>query len=138
MSLFSNNNIFTNSNNNANKLLKSLGYFFGGMKVSEKNGDAIYGSIISTPEFSDLSLEELRLNDYTFAKTGLLPQQPIFLSKLENQNSIKNISNINNNNIFGNINNNTVLFGNKSIINQGNNHFSNNSLFFNNINYNNN
>ena len=79
----SNGNLFNNNNSVStnNQKLKSIGCYFNGSK-DEKDGNIYYGSISITPEFSDLSFEELRLNDYIFAKTGLLPQQPIFLQKL--------------------------------------------------------
>ena len=80
----SNGSLFSNNNNNNNfvltneQKLKSIGYYFNGKK-KEKDRNFTMRGINKTPEFSDLSFEELRLNDYIFAKTGLLHQQPIFI-----------------------------------------------------------
>ena len=64
-----NNNINNNNiNNNSNKLLQSINFNFNGRNVIEKNGASNFLSISSTNEFYELSLEELRLNDYIFLK----------------------------------------------------------------------
>ena len=79
MSLFGN-NLFNNNNNsifnfNNNKKKKSIGVQFKGLDIEEKNGKAIYYAITSSPEFLDLSLEELRYNDIINNTTGLSPSQ---------------------------------------------------------------
>ena len=128
---------FPNNNNNSiyNKKLKSIGFCFNGFLSDPdiKNNYYLYGSLTICPEFKDLSFEELRINDYVFSKTGLLPQQPIIEKRNENQNfELLNNNHINNNGIFGNLNsNNSGILGN----NGSNNLFLNNqshSLFGNN------
>ena len=74
-----NNNINNNNiNNNSNKLLQSINFNFNGRNVIEKNGAGNFLSISSIDEFYELSFEELRLNDYSFFKTGNIPPQPVF------------------------------------------------------------
>jgi len=78
MSLFCN-NLFNNNNNifnfNNNKKIRSIGLHFKGLELQEKNQNVIFFVITSSPEFSDLSLEELRYNDIMHIKTGLSPSQ---------------------------------------------------------------
>ena len=87
--LFNNNNLFDNNNNNINnnkkRLFQSKSCNFNGRNIIEKNGTSNFLSISSTNEFYELSLEELRLNDYIFFKTGNIPPQPVF-----NRNNIFN------------------------------------------------
>ena len=103
--LFINNNLFDNNNNSLfgesspnlfnfgnqnnnninNRLFQSISFNFNGRNIIEKNGTSNFLSISSTNEFYELSLEELRLNDYIFFKTGNIPPQPVF-----NRNNIFN------------------------------------------------
>ena len=73
-----NNNIKNNNINNNNRLLQSINFNFNGRNVIEKNGASNFLSISSIDEFYELSFEELRLNDYSFFKTGNIPPQPVF------------------------------------------------------------
>jgi hypothetical protein len=111
---------FKNSNtfelNNNNQKLKSIGLPFNGYSIEEKDTKFTYASISVTPDFSALSFEEIRNNDYVFAKTGSLPQQPI----LNNKNNLNfglssGFNNSNSGGLFGNANNNGGgLFGNQN------------------------
>jgi len=105
--LFNNNNLFDNNNNslfgasstnifnfgnqnnnninNNKRLFQSISCNFNGRNIIEKNGTSNFLSISSTNEFYELSLEELRLNDYIFFKTGNIPPKPFF-----NRNNIVN------------------------------------------------
>ena len=109
-SLFSNNNIFNNNNNQETKYT-SIGYSFKGQNIQEKNGMSIFRSILSNNQFSHLSFEELRLNDYTYIKTGNIPPQP-------SPNSMNTPADVGS--IFGNNNNNTLNFNPANAINQNN------------------
>lgn len=114
---------FVNNLNLANeKELKSIGYYFDGIQIQEKRESPVYGSINAVNKFNDLSFEELRLNDYTFAKTGLLPQQPTFFKRKEN-----NSPQINSNGLFGENHNNNIFEFNPNIFNFNNNSFMSNS-----------
>ena len=121
-SLLNGNPNFVNNLNLSNKKeLKSIGYYFDGVQIQEKSESPVYGSINAVNKFNDLSFEELRLNDYTFAKTGLLPQQPIIFKRNEYDSP-----HINSNGLFGENNNNIFEF-NPNIFNFNNNSFMNNS-----------
>ena len=52
---------FSVNNNNINKLYKSIGFYFGGKDVQEKNCVSKFFSIVSIDEFSELSFEELMI-----------------------------------------------------------------------------
>ena len=41
----------------------TIGFLFNGLNIQEKNGNATYMSIITQPEYSHASFEELRLAD---------------------------------------------------------------------------
>ena len=115
-------NFINNLNSSNKKELKSIGYYFDGIPVQEKHGSPVYGSINAVNKFNDLSFEELRLNDYTFAKTGLLPQQPTIFKRNEYESSHLNI-----NGFFGENHNNNIFEMNPNIFNFSNNSFMNNS-----------
>ena len=135
-SLFnSNNNIFSesnnfSSNNNNNNKECSIGNYFNGIEMREKNSGKIenvkYMSIGMKPEFSHASNEELRLADFEKSKTGTINKFKIINTSSNNNNSF-NIGSIftttktnnTNNNIF-----NTTSSGNKNqggIFNNNNN-----------------
>ena len=65
---FNNNNNF-NSNQNVNTKFNSVGFYFNGFSITEKTGNANFSSITSLPEYENLSFEEIKYNDYIFAKT---------------------------------------------------------------------
>ena len=60
-----------------NKSQNSIGVKFNGINIDDDRfGLCNCIAINARPEFKGLSIEELRYNDYTFSKTGLLPPQP--------------------------------------------------------------
>ena len=121
---------FIDNNKDLNSIqkLKSIGIIFKEIDIIERNGKAKYLSINSSPDFSTLSLEELRYNDYTFSKTGLLPLQPKINKEKKDINIGASISNTisrfellpsnnssnNNNNIFINKDEKERIFENKT------------------------
>ena len=116
-------NFVNNLNLSNKKELKSIGYYFDGVQIPEKHESPVYGSINAVNTFNDLSFEELRLNDYTFAKTGLLPQQPTIFKRNDYDSP-----HTNNNGLFDeNHNNNNIFEFNPNIFNFNNNSFLSNS-----------
>ena len=119
-----NNNIFSgsnnfSSNNNSNNKECSIGNYFNGIEMREKNAGKIenvkYMSIGMKPEFSYASNEELRLADFEKSKTGCINKFKI-INTSYNNNSFNMGSiftttktNTTNNNIF-----NTTSSGNKN------------------------
>ena len=103
----------------------TIGYNFNGVNIQEKNGNAIYMSIIFLPEFSYASYEELRLADYEKEETGNIEKYKIIdfsginyentqrKTILENDDFGEISISSNTNNLFGNTNNpgKTTLFG---------------------------
>jgi hypothetical protein len=60
-----------------NQSQNSVGVKFNGINIDDDRfGLCNCISINARPEFKGISIEELRYNDYTFSKTGLLPPQP--------------------------------------------------------------
>ena len=117
--IFSGSNNFSSNNNNKNKEC-SIGNYFNGIEMREKNGGKIenvkYMSIEMKPEFSYASNEELRLADFEKSKTGCINQFKIINTSSNNNNSFNmgsifttNKTNTTNNNIF-----NTTSSGNKN------------------------
>lgn len=75
---------FCSNFQNLNKKQKSIGFKFNGMNIEDNYGKQKYVSINALPAFLELSIEELRFNDYTFSKTGLLPPQSIINKNIIN------------------------------------------------------
>ena len=69
---------------NIDKKFNSFGYQFKGNNIIEKFINEICFVITSSPEFKELSLEELRYNDYMLNRTDILPQQPIINKSNDN------------------------------------------------------
>jgi hypothetical protein len=103
---FNDRNLSVNDNTNKNIILKvnpkikSTGINFQGINIEERNGNCQYLTLNAHPDFSSLSLEELRYNDYS-------------LNLLDFQSNLKN-DNINfnqeSNNILSNSNDKDNLF----------------------------
>ena len=117
--------LFSNSNNfgirNKSHKDSTIGFYFNGKIVSEKNGNSKFMPITILPEFMHASAEELRLADHEKKDTGKINKY-----KINDTTSrvIKNIDNYktggliqspknNNNSIFGTLNtrNKNSLFG---------------------------
>ena len=59
------------------KYKSTIGYNFNGTNILEKNGNPIYLSISSLPEFYYASPEELRLADYEKTEIGNIEKNKI-------------------------------------------------------------
>ena len=125
MSLFStinnddNKNLINSFSFGFNNQLKdcTIDFLFNGLNIQEKNNNAIYMSIITQPEYSHASFEELRLADNEKEKTGKIDTYKI-------KNTSSQISIFNNNegtSLFGNNDNNKQTFGLFGNINNGQN-----------------
>ena len=126
-SFFSNqtNSFFPNNTNSSQNSLQNkdstIGFQFKGLNIQEKNGNSIYMSITSQPEFLYASQEELRMADYEKKQTGNIIKFKI--NNTSKNGTISSISSNSNNYSFISNNNNTQ---NKGLFN-GNNIFSSNS-----------
>ena len=105
--------VYKYNNNNS-----TLGYNFNGNNIQEKNGNAMYLSINSMPEFNYASYEELRLADYEKTENGNIEKYKIIDTSgsiysqkntfLKNEDSEEISISSNTNNLFGNINRNNL------------------------------